>query len=111
MRYSITDRGVHKVKVTLQFEDYVGHIFTEIGGNCHGLRLLHVFDFDTETEFDTPYISNDCKLQYNEGTDSFSCTLKNDESVVLVLDDMSSDEMNNMIVGLEIIDFRSGEEG
>lgn len=103
MIYDITERGTHTVKITLQFQDFIGHIIAKIGGNCHGKTVLD-FDFECEDEFDTDFVKNDCNLKYDEEYDSFQLTLKNDKGEKLALE-MSDDELNNMIVGLEIVDF------
>lgn len=110
MIYDVLNNGIHKIKVTLQSYDYVGHIISEIGGNCHGRDVLD-FDFECETEFDGDYISNDCHLKYDEDMDVFDVTLKNDKGEELVLEGLSGDEMNKMIVGLEFIDFKPEQEG
>lgn len=109
MIYDVLTNGIHKLKVTLQSYDFVGHIFTEIGGNCHGKNILD-FDFECETEFDGKYMSNDCDLKYDEDTDTFSTTLTNNKGEKLVLEYLSDEEMHEMIVGLEIIDFIPTQE-
>lgn len=65
------------------------------------------YDFDCvdESDFDGKYASNDCALQLNE-YHTFNVTLKNDKGDTLLLEDMSVDEMNNMIVCVEIVDFK-----
>lgn len=109
MIYDVLTNGIHKLKVTLQSYDFVGRIFIEIGGNCHGRSILD-FDFECETEFDGKYASNNCNLKYDEDTDTFSATLTNSKGEKLMLEDLSDEEMNNMIVGLEIIDFVPTQE-
>ena len=105
--YNPYNEGIHTVRITLQDGEYVGHITHEVGGNCHGIDVLD-YDFDCvdESDFDGKYASNDCNLQYNEEYDSFNVTLKNDAGDTLLLEDMSSHDMNNMIVGIEIVDFK-----
>lgn len=103
MIYDITKRGTHTVKITLQFQDFIGHIITQIGGNCHGKTVLD-FDFECEDEFDTDFVKNDCNLKYDEEYDSFHLTLKNNKGEALAMN-ATSDELNNMIVGAEIIGF------
>ena len=100
-------KGIHTVRVTLQDGEYVGHITREMGGNCHGLTMLdYDFEFVDESDFEGKYASNDCNLQYNEEYDSFNVTLKNSNGDTLLLEDISSDDMNSMIVGIEIVDFK-----
>lgn len=93
-------RGVHTVKIKLQKWEYKGHIIRRVGGNCKGLSLL---DFDFYCECDFP--DNDCQLEYHEDRDCFSCILKDEDGNPLKCDG-DAEEMNDMIVGIEIIDFR-----
>lgn len=93
-------RGIHTVKITLQTWEYKGHIIKKIGGNCKGRNIL---DFDFECEDDFP--DNDCQMKYYEDDDCFTCVLK-DENGNTMRCDGDAEEMNNMIVGVEIIDFR-----
>lgn len=105
MIYDVLDMGTHKVRITLQYEDFIGHIITEIGGNCHGRDIIGSFDFECEEEFDNDFTSNDCSLQYNDDLDVFSAVLRNSTGTELILEDKDAEEMNNLIVGIEIIDF------
>ena len=93
-------RGVHTVKITLQIWEYKGHIIKRVGGNCKGRTILD-FDFECEDSFS----DNDCQLEYHEDLDYFSCVLKDEEGNTLKCDG-DAEEMNDMIVGIEIIDFR-----
>lgn len=93
------DRGIHTVKTTLQQFDYIGHFTQKIGGNCKGKQIL---DFDFECEEDFP--DNDCQLEYDEDYDVFTCVLKNEKGDTLKCE-CNAEEMNNMIVAVEIIDF------
>lgn len=93
-------RGVHTVKITLQIWEYKGHIIKRVGGNCKGRTILD-FDFECEDSFS----DNDCQLKYHEDLDYFSCVLKDEEGNTLKCDG-DAEEMNDMIVGIEIIDFR-----
>lgn len=92
--------GVHTIKITLQQWDFVGHIIQKISGNCKGRNVLD-FDFECEDEFP----DNDCDLTYNDEYNMFSCKLKNKEGDTLECEGDAAD-MNKMIVGMEIIDFR-----
>lgn len=93
-------RGIHRIKVTLQQWGYVGHIFQEIRGNCKGKSILD-FDFenqDAENE-------NDCNLRYEEETEYFSADLKNESGDTLLVGG-DAEEFNQLIVAIEIIDFK-----
>ena len=87
--------------MTLQSKDFIGHFTRKIKGNVHGRDIL---DFDFESD-DIEGVSNDCDLKYDEDYDLYSVILKNNKGVELLLDGMYAEEMNDMIVGLEIIDF------
>ncbi len=94
------DRGIHTVKITLQIREYKGHIVQKISGNCKGGNILY-FNFEDGDDFP----DNDCQMKYNEDYDYFTCVLKNESGDTLRCDG-DAEEMNNMIVGVEIIDFR-----
>lgn len=94
-----TYKGVHTVEITLQKWEYKGHIIRHICGNCKGRTVL---DFDFECESDLSY--NDCQLEYHEDLDYFSCALKDENGNTLECN-LDAEEMNDMIVGIEIIDF------
>lgn len=91
--------GTHTVRITLQIWDYIGHITQKIGGNCKGRDILG-FDFECEGEFS----DSDCQLKYHEDRDFFSCVLKNEDGDTLQ-GDYDVQEMNDMIVAIEIVDF------
>lgn len=103
MNYDVDSRGLHTVRITLQRGEYKGHFTRKLKGNCHGRKIL---DFDFECD-DIDNISSDCKLKYDEEDNSFSVVLTNDKGVEWYLNGMYEDEMNDMIVGIEIIDFQS----
>lgn len=92
-------RGVHTVKITLQMWEYKGHIIRRVGGICKGRDILD-FDFGYEDVFP----NNDCQLEYHEDLDFFSCVLKDENGNTLKCE-ADAEEMNDMIVGIEIIDF------
>ena len=71
-------RGVHTIKITLQIWDYIGHVTQKIRGNCKGRNILSL--------------------------DFFTCVLKNKKGDILEFE-RDAEEMNNLIVGIEIIDF------
>lgn len=102
MNYDVNSRGIHTVRVTLQNEDFRGHFTRKIGGNTHGRDILE-FDFESD---DIEGVSSDCNLEYDEDDNSFSVILKNNKGIELLLDGMYAEEMNDMIVGIEIVDFQ-----
>ena len=92
-------KGIHTVKITLQQWEYKGHIVIKIRGNCKGRSVLD-FDFGCEENFQ----NNNCQMKYHKKEDYFTCVLKNGSGNTLRCEG-DAEEMNDMIVGVEIIDF------
>lgn len=92
--------GTHTVEITLQQREYVGHITQRFSGDCKGLEIL---DFNFECEDGSS--KNDCNLKYDEDSEYFYATLKNPEGDTLDVEGYA-EEFNNMIVKMEIVDFR-----
>lgn len=88
------------VKVTLQSEEYFGHIWMEVGGNCRGLDVLKCADFDSET-FEN--CKKDFTLGYNEDRDYFIVQLKDEHGNILEIEE-SAYRMNRYIVAVEFVD-------
>lgn len=93
------NKGIHRIKVTIQQWDYVGHIFQEIKGTCKGKSILD-FDFESEDSDN----ENDCNLYYEEDSGYFFAELKNKEGDTLFVEG-DAEEFNQMIVAIEIMDF------
>lgn len=91
--------GIHTVKITLQQWGYTGHIIWRIGGNCKGKRVL---DFDFELFEEDFNLENDCQMKWDDGL--FLCVLHDGEGNELEIEG-EWEEMNELIVGMEIIDF------
>lgn len=108
MKYYDTNTfsGIHKVKVTLQSEDYKGHIYYDMGGNCKGRSIL---DFDFECADEDSIVDNDCDLKYDEDCEMFTATLTNDNGDSLEIECFDT-EMNDMIVAVEILSYEADEE-
>lgn len=99
-KYDIGIRnGVHRVKVTLQQWQYVGHIWINMGGNCYGKALL---DFDFECEDGES--ENDCELKYHENEEWFTAVLKDQDGNSCRVDGSAAD-FNDMIVAVEIVSY------
>lgn len=99
-KYDIGIRnGVHRVKVTLQQWQYVGHIWINMGGNCYGKALL---DFDFECEDGES--ENDCELKYHENEEWFTAVLKDQDGNSCRVDGSAAD-FNDMIVAIEIVSY------
>lgn len=91
--------GIHTVKITLQRWGYIGHIIQRMGGNCRGKSILG-FDFGQfEDDFD---LENDCRMKCDEGW--FECVLRDEGGELLEIEGAAED-MNELIVGMEIVDF------
>jgi len=93
--------GIHTVKITLQQWGYTGHIIQRMGGNCKGKSVLD-FDFEQFDCDDDFQIDNDCQIKCDDGW--FTCVLKDEKGDMLEVVGYS-EEMNELIVGMEIIDF------
>lgn len=94
-------KGVHTIKITLQNGEYKGHLFKNIHGNCKGASILDIDFYDEELE----NTENDCKLTYDEDLELYSLELKNKQGDVLICDGLEAEELENMVVCSEIIDF------
>ena len=92
--------GIYTVEITLQQREYVGHVTQIVSSDCKGLELL---DFNFECEDGN--LRNDCNLKYDEDRKYFSATLKDPEGNTLDVEGYA-EEFNNMIVKMEIVDYR-----
>ncbi len=97
--------GVHTVRFTLMQWDYVGHISIEIYGNSRGAPLLDPYGYiiDEENEDVKKFVENDCN--YQMCGDYFRMELKNSKGDTIYVEDYY-DELERMIVGIEIVDFK-----
>lgn len=97
--------GKHIIKITLQCDDYKGHIEKEIYGNCKGLSILSDLSFECD---DFEECRNDCNLTYDEDYDVYSCILKNEQGDCLEIEGEYQD-MDDMVVCIEIVEFKVGD--
>ena len=72
--------GIHVVRLTFMYENYVGHVSFKIGGNCHGKTILQAaldFIFEECNYGSSDFIENDCQLEIIESPfgDQFRFTL------------------------------------
>lgn len=98
----------HIVKITFNKNGYTGHISTKIGGNCKGSTILGTaIDFLEECNKDDikKLIKNDCSLKLHSDGDEywFSLDLCNENNDTLSFDDIDVQDLQNMIVGVEIV--------
>lgn len=92
-------KGVHTIKITLQFNQYKGQVFYRKYGNTKGMTALNI-DFGDNSHFES-----DCNFIYDEVEELYSFELKDKDGNILIFDGVSSEEIENMVVCLEIIDF------
>lgn len=95
--------GIHTVRVTIQQWGYLGHITQKISGNCKGKDILG-FDFECEDG----EIENDCDLRFDDDYNIFRAILKDEDGNTLEVEG-DEEEFNQMIVSLEIVDFKEVE--
>lgn len=94
--------GKHKLKITLQCWDYVGHVIIEIQGNYRGFNVIGCADFEI---LDIDFAESDCNLQFFEDEyEVYTAKLKNENGDTLEIQE-DSRGMNDMIVAVEILDF------
>lgn len=114
--YEPNYRNEHYVMVTFNYKGYIGHITSSVGGNCKGTHILNyalnIFDEYGQDDIES-LIENDCNLSYDEDYDCFSIKLYNpqDKTDVLVFDDSTQREIEDMVVGVEIISCSEEKEG
>lgn len=96
--------GIHTVKATLQFEDYTGHMYVLVDGNCKGRDILTTVDFWEEMQV----YENNCQFTGDIENDLYSVTLSNPDGKKRTLTG-SGKEMNELLVAVEIVGFRRKE--
>lgn len=94
--------GTHTCRLTLMERDFVGHITFKIGGNCRGASIL-----ETALEYleDPARLESDCLFKCYDDGSMYSVVLSNGETTCCYLD-MDYDELSDMIVAVEIIDYQ-----
>lgn len=105
-KYDISDNfrnRTHTIRVKFQFQQYVGFITYEMGGNCRGLNVMDL-DFDCWDIDDIKNLKeNTCSLNWNEEYESWGLVLKDDEGNECSMD-LEPNEINDYVVAIEIID-------
>lgn len=99
------ENGIHTVEVTLQQWGYIGHLTIKISGNCKGREVL---DYDFECE-DGENVESDCDFKYDDEYDIFLAILKDEAENTLEVEG-DAREFNQMIVKVEIMDFKEMDE-
>lgn len=106
--YKPEGSGVHTIRVTFMYKDYIGHIAFQIGGNCKGSALLDpsFLEYHDQDDIDR-YVENDCHFKFcgnDEDEEYFAVTLKNANGDELLVEDNPLN-FANMIVGIEIAEY------
>lgn len=115
-KYAPNYRNEHLVRVTFNYKGYIGHITASVGGNCKGTSILK-YALDIFDEYDQDDIEglkeNDCGFSYDEDYECFGITLYNpqDKTDTLAFNDSTQKEIENMVVGVEIISCSEENEG
>ena len=103
--------GQATVEVTLQQWQYKGHYRIKIKGNIHGSQILET-SLDTFDLENKDVVWNDCNLdifENYEGEYCFTAILKDKEENELQIDDYLT-ELEDLIVGVKIIDYKEVKE-
>lgn len=112
-KYDISDNfrsRVHTIRITFQWQEYKGHIAYEIYGNCRGLHVMDL-DFDCWDMDDIARLKeNDCYFNLNEDYEVWELILKDDKGYECKIDAIDSNEINDYVVAIEIIDCRLENE-
>lgn len=97
--------GTHTCQITLMYKSYVGHVAFTIGGNCHGHSILEsALDYLE----DPGKCESDCNFEFYD--DGFYSLTLCDGIGTRELEDVDYDELMDMIVAVEIIDYEPYEE-
>lgn len=96
-------RGTHSVRVTLQHGEYKGSYIFTIGGNCKGLAVLNP-DLDNDE-----VIEQNCKV-CDLGDGWHQVILTHPETGDTLETECDNRDFENMIVALEIIDFKEADK-
>lgn len=97
--------GTHTCRLTFMKQNYRGHVTFPLGGNCRGGTIL---DAALNYFLNPGRFESDCYLTY-AGENSYSITLHRG-SFRFHIGDISYQELFNMIVAVEIIDYKPEKE-
>ena len=103
------ENGTHTLRVHLQNEKYRGYIDYEIAGNCKGLSILS-FDFECYDADDVAEMSlHNLEIKGTDYSEQwFYLKIYDDDNHTDWIEgEYEASDLNNMIVGLEIISFES----
>lgn len=95
--------GTHIIRLTFQLMEYKGHIAYEMGGNCHGADLLEMDFLECMDEDDVQrLVENDCDFTLVD--DGYSLMLHDADGEEMEAQ-VEPDELQEMLVGIEIVGF------
>lgn len=108
--YCAYGSGVHKIRLTIMEDIYVGRITYEVGGNTHGADIIEsALDFFEDYDSDMKYVESDCNLHVCEWDEEFIGVTLHSENGDYMTAEYERDEISRLIVGVEIIDYKEGE--
>lgn len=94
--------GIHTVRTTFMMWGYTGHISHKVGGNCKGCEVISsVLSYMDEEDIEL-LVENDCDFKIEPYTNLYSFTLKDADGNTTHADEMSMDEVQSYVVGIEI---------
>lgn len=99
----------HLIKLIFMSGEYSGHVTLTISGNVCGWEALMAIDpesFNDETNFK----DNPINLKYSDDYDDYQMRLKNQAGEEFYFDSITNEELQDMIVSIEIINWESEEE-
>ncbi|EAF9517582.1 hypothetical protein A5S48_14705 [Listeria monocytogenes] len=98
----------HLIKFTFMFGEYSGHVTLTISGNVCGWEALTAIDperfYHTER-----FKENPIGLNYSDEWDLYRMRLKNQAGEDIYIDAITEEELKDMIVSIEFIDWESEE--
>lgn len=97
-------RGTHRVRVTLQHGEYKGSYTFTTRGNCKGLAVLNP-DLDNDAVIN----AQDCKVcDLEDGW--YQVILTHPETGDTLETECDDRDFENMVVALEIVDFKEADK-
>ena len=100
--------GTHTIKVLFQVWQYKGAMMYEIGGNCKGLNALPSQGADILDNLETAKFEGISILPFDDNDWFAKITFTDDNGDTLEYDVESEAEFEEMIIGMQIIDFVEG---
>ncbi len=101
--------GVHRIKITLQNNEYKGSFIYELNGNCKGYSILEfdICEYGTD-DINRWEIEEGCSIYRNEDLDFLNVILSDEDGNICAYD-LAENDFMHMIVGIEIVGFEKNE--